>query len=217
MIVNCPKCNLCHDCQNGKHYTCSCGAEFIADESGKVILLPSEAPAETPCTPAPDDGTLANSNLKKRKRRSSEWFGCIGCLLMLLCPFAIIYALLNIFFSQYISQYHEDSCYRLVALNKGGNASIWNPIRALLPGTSADNAGEYAKKQLIDASKPIDREKWNALRVRFYFDSGPERVLAEAEAAGGEIGARAKKFRAELRRERREVFLKAANEPFAVK
>ena len=48
MIVYCPKCRLCYDYKVGKHYTCSCGAEFIIDDSGEVHLLESAGGAATP-------------------------------------------------------------------------------------------------------------------------------------------------------------------------
>ena len=89
MIVNCPKCHLCYDRQTGKHYTCSCGAEFIVDESGKVILLPSENPTTGSCAPTPEEGSLASlslDELKRMKLRSTYlvqwgWLTGIICLL----------------------------------------------------------------------------------------------------------------------------------------
>ena len=81
MLVNCPKCRLCYDYKIGKHYTCSCGTEFIIDESGKVLVIdaaPTTSQAPRTATPPPPEVRSIFSGSKVKSAAPETGFDING-------------------------------------------------------------------------------------------------------------------------------------------
>ena len=100
MLVNCPKCHLSHDGESGKHYTCSCGAEFTVDESGKTCLSAPEPGTTQESCPL---GDLSLDELKRLKTCSLylvQWGWLSGIIYLLVAVVLPLVAYYHVYENQ---------------------------------------------------------------------------------------------------------------------